>query len=111
MRTLRNRTGRTSTRSSMPSKIQNKPLRMVDGYYKAQPQGNGYYKIKSIDRAEPYKGTYKLEKTEGAYHYYRNVTPKKYNFDESVSKESRNVSRIRSKYKNRKFSKDEIISY
>jgi ribosome-binding protein aMBF1 (putative translation factor) len=35
----------------------------------------------------------------------------KYNFEKSVSKESKHMTKIRKKYKNHKFTKDEVIGY
>jgi hypothetical protein len=35
----------------------------------------------------------------------------KYNFEKSISKESKHMDKIRKKYKNHKFTKDEVIGY
>lgn len=48
-------------------------IRLVDGYYKASPVGNGLFILKSIDRYKPYTGLYRLVKIENAYHYYKKV--------------------------------------
>ena len=49
-------------------------IRLVEGYYKATPQGNGLFVLKSIDRYKPYAGLYRLVKIENKYHYYEKLT-------------------------------------
>lgn len=46
-------------------------IRLVEGYYKANPQGNGLFILKSIGRYKPYAGLYRLVKIESKYHYYQ----------------------------------------
>ena len=48
-------------------------IRLVEGYYKASPQGHDLFILKSIDRYKPYQGLYRLAKIENNYHYYIKV--------------------------------------
>lgn len=65
---------KNSMPKEIPNKNPNKTLRLVEGYYKAQPLGNGNFKLKSIGQYKQYSGIYKLEQIDGKYHYYRQIS-------------------------------------